>query len=75
MLFQIVQKGWRDPFNKTQRLTMPAFAGQLSRNEIIAVVDYLKNPVDVDTARVSAGGKPAPAVPAGRAMTSPTSND
>lgn len=42
MLYQIVQRGWRDPFNKTQRLTMPAFEGQLSREETIAVIDYLK---------------------------------
>ena len=42
MLYQIVQQGWRDPFNKTQRLTMPAFEGQLSREETIAVIDYLK---------------------------------
>ncbi len=42
MLYQIVQHGWRDPFNKTQRLTMPAFQGQLSRRETIAVISYLK---------------------------------
>jgi mono/diheme cytochrome c family protein len=42
MLYHIVQQGWRDPFNKTQRLTMPAFKGQLSREETIAVIDYLK---------------------------------
>ena len=42
MLYQIVQRGWRDPFNKTQRLTMPAFEGQLSREQTIAVIDYLK---------------------------------
>jgi mono/diheme cytochrome c family protein len=42
MLYHIVQQGWRDPFNKTQRLAMPAFNGQLSREETIAVIDYLK---------------------------------
>jgi len=42
MLYGIVQKGWRDPFNKTKRLTMPAFQGTLSRSETIAVIDYLK---------------------------------
>lgn len=42
MLYRIVQQGWRDPFNKTQRLTMPAFQGQLSRRETIAVISYLK---------------------------------
>ena len=42
MLFSIVQQGWRDPFNKTQRLTMPAFSAQLTREDTIAVIDYLK---------------------------------
>ena len=42
MLFRIVQQGWRDPFNKTRRLTMPAFGGQLSRADTIAVITYLK---------------------------------
>ena len=42
MLYRIVQQGWRDPFNKTQRLTMPAFKSQLSREQTIAVIDYLK---------------------------------
>ncbi len=42
MLYRVVQHGWRDPFNKTQRLTMPAFQGQLSRRETIAVISYLK---------------------------------
>ena len=42
MLYRLVQQGWRDPFNKTRRLTMPAFQGQLSRQETMAVIDYLK---------------------------------
>lgn len=42
MLFRIVQQGWRDPFNKTERLTMPAFSGQLSREDTVAVIAYLK---------------------------------
>lgn len=42
MLYRIVQQGWRDPFNKTQRLTMPAFKGQLTREQTIGVIDYLK---------------------------------
>lgn len=42
MLYRIIQQGWHDPFNKTERLTMPAFSGQLSRTETIAVVAYLK---------------------------------
>ncbi len=42
MLYRIVANGWRDPFNKTHRLTMPAFAGVLSPSEIRDVVTYLK---------------------------------
>src|SRR5665213_911638 len=42
MLYRIVQQGWRDAFNKTERLTMPAYKGQLSRTETIAVITYLK---------------------------------
>ena len=42
MLYQMVSKGWRDPFNKTKRLTMPAFAETLSAEQIRAVVIYLK---------------------------------
>lgn len=42
MLYRIIQQGWRDPFNKTQRLTMPAFKGQLSRADTIAIIAYLK---------------------------------
>ena len=30
MLYRIVAEGWRDPFNKTQRLTMPAFGQTLA---------------------------------------------
>jgi mono/diheme cytochrome c family protein len=42
MLYRIVQDGLRDEFNKTDRLTMPAFKGQLSHKETIAVIAYLK---------------------------------
>jgi mono/diheme cytochrome c family protein len=42
MLYRIVQQGWRDAFNKTERLTMPAFAGQLSPKQTVAVITYLK---------------------------------
>ena len=42
MLYKIVLDGWRDPFNKTERLTMPAFRGILSPWEIQAVISYLK---------------------------------
>ena len=43
MLYRLVQQGWRDPFNKSERLTMPAFKGRLSRAETVAVIDYLKS--------------------------------
>lgn len=42
MLYHIVLQGWRDPFNRTDRLTMPAFQGILSPTEIRAVITYLK---------------------------------
>lgn len=42
MLYRVVKEGWRDPFNRTERLTMPAFGGTLSPREIGAVIDYLK---------------------------------
>jgi len=42
MLYRIVRNGWRDPFNKTDRLAMPAFAGALSPKEARAVITYLK---------------------------------
>lgn len=42
MLYRIVKQGWRDPFNKTQRLTMPAFGQTLAPKEIRAVIEYLK---------------------------------
>ena len=41
-LYQIVRDGWRDPFNRTDRLTMPAFRGQLTPAETRAVITYLK---------------------------------
>ena len=42
MLYRIVMQGWRDPFNKTKRLTMPGFSGTLSPKEVRAVITYLK---------------------------------
>jgi mono/diheme cytochrome c family protein len=42
MLYRLVQEGYRDEFNKTDRLTMPAFRGQLSHQQTIAVITYLK---------------------------------
>lgn len=41
MLYLMVKNGWRDPFNKTPRLTMPAFGQTLSPAEIRAVIEYL----------------------------------
>jgi mono/diheme cytochrome c family protein len=38
----MVSRGWRDPFNKTTRLTMPAFGHVLAPEQIRAVVSYLK---------------------------------
>ena len=42
MLYRIVKSGWRDPFNKTRRPTMPAFGRTLSAREMRDVVEYLK---------------------------------
>jgi len=41
-LYMMVSKGWRDPFNKTKRLTMPAFQDVLTPEQIRAVITYLK---------------------------------
>jgi mono/diheme cytochrome c family protein len=41
-LYHMISQGWRDPFNKTERLTMPAFKNVLSPEQIRAVIAYLK---------------------------------
>src|SRR6266851_9094538 len=41
-LYEMVSKGWRDPFNKSMRLTMPAFGEALAPEQIRAVITYLK---------------------------------
>ena len=43
MLRRMIADGWRDPFNKTSRLTMPAFKTILTTEEIDAVIEYLKS--------------------------------
>lgn len=42
MLYRIIAEGWRDPWNKTDRLTMPAYQEILAPTEIRDVVNYLK---------------------------------
>ncbi len=42
MLYRIVSDGWRDPYNKTTRLAMPAFGQALSGREIQDVLAYFK---------------------------------
>jgi mono/diheme cytochrome c family protein len=42
-LYMMVRKGWRDPFNKTKRLTMPAFQDVLTPEQTRAVITYLKS--------------------------------
>lgn len=42
MLYQMISEGWRDPFNKSDRLTMPAFGEVLTREEIEDVLAYLR---------------------------------
>jgi len=63
MLYRVVEKGWRDPFNRTERLTMPAFGGILSPPEIGAVIDYLKTmwtPEQREFQREESRGNPFP---------------
>ena len=42
MLYRMVSKGWRDPFNKTEGLTMPPFEDVLTPDEVQDVITYLK---------------------------------
>ncbi|TDX31650.1 cbb3-type cytochrome c oxidase subunit III [Modicisalibacter xianhensis] len=42
MLYRIIAEGWRDPWNKTERLTMPAFEEVLTPQQIRLVINYLK---------------------------------
>lgn len=42
MLYRMIREGWRDPWNETERLTMPAFKDVLTPREIGAVIRYLK---------------------------------
>lgn len=41
-LYHMIAKGWRDPFNETERLTMPAFQEILTPEKTRAVSTYLK---------------------------------
>ena len=42
-LAEIIRNGLRDRFNKTPELTMPPFKGQLTDEEIAAVITYFKS--------------------------------
>jgi mono/diheme cytochrome c family protein len=42
MLFTIIAEGQRHPFNKSDRLTMPAFGESLTDHEIGSAIEYLK---------------------------------
>lgn len=62
-LYMMVSKGWRDPFNKTQRLTMPAFGDVLSPEQIRAVITYLKTlwtPEEIQFQAEESQGHPFP---------------
>ena len=64
MLYRIVANGWRDPFNKTQQLTMPAFGQSLTPQEIRDVLLYLKTlwtPQQRKFQREESRGAPFPA--------------
>jgi mono/diheme cytochrome c family protein len=41
-LFRMIADGWRDPFNRTKRLTMPPFKAILRRQEVAELISYLK---------------------------------
>ena len=41
-LYEMVIRGWRDPFNKTKRLTMPGYGDVLPQEQVRAVITYLK---------------------------------
>jgi mono/diheme cytochrome c family protein len=42
-LAEIIRRGFRDPFNQTPELTMPAFRDVLSDEEVAAVIAYFKS--------------------------------
>lgn len=67
LLFRIVDEGWRDPFNRTDRLTMPAFGGTLTPREIRAVIHYIKTLWTPEQRRfqsLESRGEPFPPLPA-----------
>jgi mono/diheme cytochrome c family protein len=62
-LYMMVSKGWRDPFNRTERLTMPAFGDVLSPDQIRAVIAYLKTlwtPEEIQFQSEESRGHPFP---------------
>ncbi|MEH2611144.1 mono/diheme cytochrome c family protein [Bradyrhizobium sp. AZCC 1693] len=62
-LYMMVSKGWRDPFNKTERLTMPAFGDTLSPDQIRAAIAYLKTlwtPEEIQFQSEESRGHPFP---------------
>ncbi len=62
-LYEMVSEGWRDPFNKTTRLTMPAFGSVLSPDQIRAVITYLKTlwtPEQTEFQSEESKGHPSP---------------
>lgn len=65
-LYEIVNKGMRDPFNKTTRLTMPPFGDTLSPAQMLAVIIYLKTlwtPEEREFQAQESQGHPLPAGP------------
>ena len=77
-LYRMVSQGWRDPFNKTKRLTMPGFEDVLSPEEIRAVITYLKTlwtPAQRRFQREESRGRPFPPEAWEPASTAPTRSD
>ncbi|TAM53913.1 MAG: cytochrome c [Paraburkholderia sp.] len=63
MLYRLVHDGWRDPFDKTSRLTMPPFGSKLTPLQIRDVIEYLKTmwtPEQRAFQRVESRRKPFP---------------
>jgi mono/diheme cytochrome c family protein len=78
VLYRMVSQGWRDPFNKTKRLTMPGFEGVLSPDEIRAVITYLKTlwtPEQQHFQWEESRDRPFPPEPRAPASATPTRSD
>jgi len=75
MLYRIVLDGWRDPFNKSHRLTMPAYKDVLKPDEIRDVIDFLKTmwtPAQREAQRAESRAVPFPSEASEAIQSGPT---